>query len=34
MVQTTVELTEGQQINVDEVFKEKGLKYFMKGKNS
>ena len=32
MVQTTVELTEGQQINVDEVFKEKGFKVFYEGK--
>ena len=32
MAQTTVELTEGQQINVDEVFKEKGFKVFYEGK--
>ena len=31
-VQTTVELTEGQTINVNEVFKEKGFKAFYQGK--
>ena len=34
MAQVTLKLEEGQKVNVNDVFKEKGLMFFMKEKNS